>query len=184
VAVWHRDCSEVCVLPLVFLGLGLLCALISRILLVIAAAKISGWWVFGVWLPFGPLLFRLNYPEEARPSMMFRLATLPCIFIYLLIGYGPTTLSYYKRKSPRTFPPRSSQQMAYAMEKTAPSLDERRLVNSIELERLRKAGEELRLRKRDLLHSDVEGNREYVVDLALYNQALAKATAEKSALAK
>ena len=66
----------------------------------------------------------------------------------------------------------------------AKSLDERRLVNAIELERLRKAGEELRLRKRDLLHSDIEGNRVYVVDLALYNQALAKATAEKNALAK
>ena len=84
-------------LPLVFLGLGLLCALISRILLLVAAARISGWWVVGVFLPFGPLFFRLNYPEEARRSMMFRFATLPCIFVYLIIGYGPA-LSYYKRK--------------------------------------------------------------------------------------
>jgi hypothetical protein len=171
------------VLPLVFLGLGLLCALISRVLLLMAAASISGWWVVGVFLPFGPLFFRLNYPEEARRSMIFRLATLPCIFIYLLIGYGPTTLSYYKRKSPRTFPPPSSQQIAYAMGKRAPSLEERRAANAKEFERLSKLGEELRLRKRDLLHSDVQGNRAYVVDLALYNQALAKATAEKNALA-
>ena len=43
--------------------------------------------------------------------------------------------------------------------------------------------ESLRLRKRDLLHSDIQGNRIFIVDLALYNQALAKATAEKEALA-
>ena len=36
--------------------------------------------------------------------------------------------------------------------------------------------------KRDLLHSDSEGNRLYAIDLAAYNEALAKATAEKSAL--
>ena len=66
----------------------------------------------------------------------------------------------------------------------APSLEERRAANAKELERLSKVGEELRLRKRDLLHSDVQGNRTYVVDLALYNQELAKATAEKDALAK
>jgi hypothetical protein len=43
--------------------------------------------------------------------------------------------------------------------------------------------EQLKLRKRDLLHSDIEGNRVYAVDLASYNDALAKATAEKNALA-
>ena len=173
-------------LPLVFLGLGLLCALISRILLLIAASKISGWWVVGVWLPFGPLFFRLSYPEEARRSMMFRMATLPCLFLYLIMGPGPT-LSYYKRKSFKPHPPQSAQ-LAYAIEKPAvaaspPSLGERQAANAAELERLRKWSEALRLQKRDLLHSDVEGNRVYVVDLALYNQALAKATAEKNALA-
>jgi hypothetical protein len=172
------------VLPLVFLGLGLVCALISRILLVIAAAKINGWWVVGVWLPFGPLFFRLSYPEEARRSMMFRMATLPCLFLYLIMGSGPT-LSYYKRKRFRPLPPPPAE-LAYAIEKpaaAAASLDERRAANAAEFERLSRLSEELRLRKRDLLHSDVEGNRVYVVDLALYNQALAKATAEKNALA-
>jgi hypothetical protein len=38
------------------------------------------------------------------------------------------------------------------------------------------------LKKRDLLHSDVAGNEAYTVELAQYNAALAKATAEKNAL--
>ena len=33
-----------------------------------------------------------------------------------------------------------------------------------------------KLRKRDLLHSDTEGNRIYAIDLASYAEALAKAT--------
>jgi hypothetical protein len=51
------------------------------------------------------------------------------------------------------------------------------------LERLRGIEAELKLRKRDLLHSDSEGNRVYAIDLASYNEAFAKATAEKNALA-
>jgi len=61
---------------LVFLGLAIVCALISRILLLIAAIDISAWWALGVFLPFGPLFFRLNYPEQARNSYLFRVATL------------------------------------------------------------------------------------------------------------
>jgi hypothetical protein len=57
---------------LVFLGLAIVCALISRILLLIAAINISAGWAFGVFLPFGPLFFRLNYPEAARNSFLFR----------------------------------------------------------------------------------------------------------------
>ena len=53
----------------------------------------------------------------------------------------------------------------------------------MELDRLRGMEAELKLRKRDLLHSDTEGNRVYAIDLASYNEALAKATAEKNALA-
>ncbi len=64
-----------------------------------------------------------------------------------------------------------------------PSLEQRRAVNPTEFERLRGLEEQLRLRKRDLLHSDTEGNRVYASDLASYNDALAKATAEKNALA-
>ena len=64
-----------------------------------------------------------------------------------------------------------------------PTLAERRTANATELERLRGIEAELKLRKRDLLHSDSEGNRIYAIDLASYNEAFAKATAEKNALA-
>ena len=64
-----------------------------------------------------------------------------------------------------------------------PSLEQRRAANLTELERLRGVEAELKLRKRDLLHSDTEGNRMYTIDFAVYSDALAKATAEKNALA-
>ena len=41
----------------------------------------------------------------------------------------------------------------------------------------------MRLQKRDLLHSDAEGNLVYNIELAQYNAALEKANAEKNALA-
>jgi hypothetical protein len=59
---------------------------------------------------------------------------------------------------------------------------QRRAANATEFERLQGLEAELKLRKRDLLHSDTEGNRLYAIDLAAYNEALAKATAEKNAL--
>ena len=64
-----------------------------------------------------------------------------------------------------------------------PTLEQRRATNAKELERLHGVEEQLKLRKRDLLHSDTEGNRLYAIDLASYNDALAKATTEKNALA-
>jgi hypothetical protein len=64
-----------------------------------------------------------------------------------------------------------------------PSVAQRRAASATELERLHGLEAELKLRKRDLLHSDTEGNRLYAIDLAAYNEALAKATAEKNALA-
>ena len=82
--------------------------------------------------------------------------------------------------------PGSREAVGYAIEKTkaalqpTPSLELRRAVNTQDFESLRKWAEQLRLRKRDLLHSDIEGNRQYADDLALYNDALAKATAEKN----
>jgi hypothetical protein len=63
-----------------------------------------------------------------------------------------------------------------------PTLELRRAVNAQDFESLRKWAEQLRLRKRDLLHSDTEGNRQYQADLALYNDALVKAIAERNAL--
>jgi hypothetical protein len=42
--------------------------------------------------------------------------------------------------------------------------------------------EALRLKKRDLLHGDVQGNIAYNAEVAQYNAALAKATAEKNTI--
>ena len=181
---------------LVFLGLAILCALISRILLVTAAAKISAGWAFGVFLPFGPLFFRLNYPEEARNSYIFRVATLACFFGFII--YEPRTTWHLPGSHPMSASPRLAKQtVGYATEKPGtsrkatgtaapaptPTLAERRAANATELDRLRGIEADLKLRKRDLLNSDTEGNRVYALDLASYNDALAKATAEKNALA-
>jgi len=178
------------VVSLIFLGLAIVCALISRILLLIAAIDISGWWALGVFLPFGPLFFRLNYPEQARNSYLFRVATLLCIFGFVVMRPG-LSLSMHDGHRTASSPQRSKQPVGYAMEKpgslksanvaarVTPSLEQRRAVNATEFERLRGLEEQLRLRKRDLLHSDTEGNRVYAIDLASYNDALAKATAEK-----
>jgi hypothetical protein len=180
---------------LVFLGLAIVCALISRILLLIAAIDISGWWGLGVFLPFGPLFFRLNYPEQARNSYLFRVATLVCIFGFVVMRPG---LNFSSLGGHHTtfFAPPAKQPIGYAMEKPVPSkktnplsaaptpsVAQRRAANATELERLHGLEAELKLRKRDLLHSDAEGNRVYAIDLAAYNEALAKATAEKNALA-
>jgi len=175
---------------LVFLGLAILCALLSRILLVTAAVKISAGWAFGVFLPFGPLFFRLNYPEAARNSYLFRVATLLCVFGVVISQ--PRMMLHTPKIHPTAASPRLSKQtVGYAMEKPGtnvastptPALEQRRAANTTELERLRGVESELKLRKRDLLHSDTEGNRVYAIDLASYNEALAKATTEKNALA-
>jgi hypothetical protein len=177
---------------LIFLGLAILCALISRILLVTAAIKISAGWAFGIFFPFGPLFFRLNYPEEARNSYFFRVATLLCVFGFVI--YQPRMTLHMPKIHPTAASPRLPKQtVGYAMEKPSaaknpnvaptPTLEQRRAANTAELERLRGVEAELKLRKRDLLHSDTEGNRIYAIDLAAYNEALAKATTEKNALA-
>jgi hypothetical protein len=169
-----------------------ICALISRILLFVAAIRISAWWAMGVFLPFGPTLFRLNYPDEARPSFIFRVGTLGCVFLYLV--QGPAGLIGLSHRSSSD---QSDTSKGYGIElakyfsrgsKNAPpsdprTVDERRVANGREFERLNKWSEALRLRKRDLLRSDVEGNQAYETDLQEYNAALAAANAEKQALA-
>ena len=101
---------------LVFLGLAILCALISRILLVTAAIKISTGWAFGVFLPFGPLFFRLNYPEEARNSYIFRVATLACFFGFII--YEPGMTSHFSKIHPTSASSQLSKKtVGYAMEK-------------------------------------------------------------------
>ena len=68
------------------------------------------------------------------------------------------------------------------MPRLAPSFNERYAANARELEQLRVWGEQLRARKRDLLPNDAEGNRVYAIDFSMYNDALAKATAERDSL--
>jgi hypothetical protein len=161
----------------------------------IAAIDISVWWALGVFLPFGPLFFRLNYPEQARNSFLFLVATLLCFFGFVVMRPG-LSLSLYNDHSTSSSPQWLKQPVGYAMEKTVtskktnpaaaaptPTREQRRTANAKEFDRLRGLEEQLRLRKRDLLHSDTEGNRVYAIDLASYNDALAKATAEKNALA-
>ncbi len=63
-----------------------------------------------------------------------------------------------------------------------PTAEQRRDANQREFERLNTWSQSLRLKKRDLLHSDVKGNVAYDAELAQYEAALTKATAEKQAL--
>jgi hypothetical protein len=183
------------VTPLIFLGLGVLCGLIARILLITAAFGISKKWGFGVFFPFGPMFFRIKFPDEARRARMFQLATLPCIFIYIMMS--PEMLPSTRVAFARVGPPGQERYAlvagshifkfgGYASE-SAPqksaSLAERRLANGREFERLRLWSEKLRLRKRDLLHSDEEGALAYNRDATDYNAALDKANSEKFSLA-
>ena len=75
----------------------------------------------------------------------------------------------------------------YGLEKVSkaikpPTLEQRRAINATELERLTAWSQTLRLKKRDLLHSDVQGNLAYNAEVVEYNVAVTKATAEKNAL--
>jgi hypothetical protein len=174
------------VVALVFLALGVVCVLIGRILLIRAAFGVSVWWGLGIFLPFGPLLFRLSYPDLAPLSRTFRLVALPCILAYFVLRPGPLSGSHFDQFFQHK-PVPSAPANHYGMEKThspapAPNLGERRAANTLEFERLNAWKEALRLKKRDLLHSDVAGNEAYTVELAQYNAALTKAIAEKTAL--
>ena len=160
--------------------------LIGRILLIRAAFGVGVRWGLGIFLPFGPLLFRLNYPGLAPLSKTFRLVALPCILAYFVLRPGAMSGSefdkFFKHKEVPSGPANH-----YGLEKApqkspVASLVNRRLANNREFERLNAWSAALRLKKRDLLHSDVAGNEAYIVELAQYNAALTKATAEKNAL--
>jgi hypothetical protein len=178
----------------VFLIIGLGCAVISRILLAIAACEISVWWALGVWLPFGPLLFRLSYPDLARSSMLFRFATLPCLFFYFVLGPGPAYRHHFWQGTQTDAPGRYALESRSRSSKTskssgpvadhALSIEQRRVANYREFQRLHVWDEALKLRKRDLLHSDAEGNRLYEIELAQYKAALVQANAEKDAITR
>jgi hypothetical protein len=167
---------------LVFLGIGVVCALIGRILLIGAAFGVSVWWGLGVFLPFGPLLFRLSYPNLAPTSRYFRLAVFPCLLAYFV--FQPTGFSKLRRhevlkSAKETAAPTNH----YAIEQLAqPLAEERRGANEREFQRLNAWSEALRLKKRDILNSDVQGNIAYQAELAQYNAALTKATTEKKSL--
>ena len=168
---------------LVFLGIGVVCILIGRILLIGAAFGVSAWWGLGIFLPFGPLVFRLSYPDLAPLSKMFRLLALPCILAYFVLRPGPPDYGKFFRDKPVPSAPANH----YGLEKistaiAAPSLDQRRIANAKEFERLNAWSEALRIKKRDLLHSDVQGNIAYNAEVAQYNAALAKATAERNSI--
>ncbi|MEY2505264.1 MAG: hypothetical protein QOG27_1544 [Verrucomicrobiota bacterium] len=179
---------------LVFLLLGVLCGLIARALLITSAFGISKKWGFAVFVPFGPLFFRLSYPDEARRARLFQLATLPCIFLYVMtsnemlpsthVGFvrmGPPGQQYYALAAGSY----SLKIPGFGTEKAAPnqpSVEERRAANDREFQRLHQVSEELRVRKRDLLNSDTEGARVYNQMANDYNAALDKYNAEKFAL--
>jgi hypothetical protein len=167
---------------LVFLIVGTVCAIIGRVLLAIGAFGVSVWWGLGVFLPFGPLLFRLTYPEIAPLSRYFRLAVLPCVLGYFALGSGSfpslTRDNLWKSANAPAAPKEH-----YAVEKIAASdLSERSIANNQEFKRLETWNAALRLKKRDLLHSDVQGNIAYDAELGQYEAALTKATAEKNAI--
>jgi hypothetical protein len=171
------------VAALIFLAIGLLFTLIGRILLIGAAFGVSVWWGLGIFLPFGPLLFRLSYPDLAPLSRTFRLVAVPCILAYFVLRPGTPNYDKFFKHNPVPSAPANH----YGLEKVskviaAPSLGERREANAKEVQRLTAWSEALRLKKRDLLHSDVEGNRSYNAEVAEYNTALTKATAEHDAL--
>jgi len=170
----------------IFIALGLVLMLIGRILLISAAFGVSIWWGLGIFLPFGPVFFRLSYPELAPMSRTFRLFSIPCILAYFVLGSGSLPrlngAQFFKHKEVPAAPADH-----YGLEKVfkptrPPSLDERRIANAKEMERVTAWSESLLLKKRDLLHSDVEGTKAFNAAVAEYNAALAKATAERSAI--
>jgi len=167
---------------LIFLAIGLVCALIGRILLVGAAFAVSVWWGLGVLLPFGPLLFRLSYPDAAPSSRYLRLAAFPCLLAFFV--FQPDALSklhpgeFLKSAQAPAAPANS-----YALEKIPlTDLEKRLIANEHEFQRLNTWSIQLRSKKRDILRSDVKGNSVYNAERAQYDAALAKAMAEKNAL--
>lgn len=130
------------------------------------------------------MLFRLSYPDLAPVSRTFRLVALPCILAYFVLRAASLSGSHFDQSFKHKEGP-SAPANHYGLEKiaiAAPSLEERRAVNVKELERPTAWSEALRLKKRDLLHSDVHGNIAYNAEVAEYNAALAKATGEKNSL--
>lgn len=171
---------------LIFLLAGVLLTLIGRILLIGGAFGVSVGWGLAIFLPFGPLFFRMNYPDLAPMSRTFRLFAIPCFLAFIVLRPGSISGSHYdqffKHKDVPAAPANH-----YALEKVskviaAPSLERRRADNAKEMERLTAWAEILHVKKRDLLRSDAQGNIAYNVEVAEYNAVLAKATTERNAI--
>ena len=186
-------------LPLILLGLAFVSFLISRILLVRAAFRFSIWWGLGIFAPFGPMLFRFCHPDKARQAWLFGLAALALTFFYVLSApsimpaidrFGMPTEKTTAAKAKKFALPFKDHlffgakptPVPVATPAPTPTLQERLVANAREIAKLRQWNEELRVQKRDLLHSDVEGNRRYAVEFASYNAEWAKAVAERTAL--
>src|SRR3954468_2006312 len=179
-------------IALVCLGGAVICALIARVLLLIAALNISVWWAVGVFLPFGPTLFRLSHPEAARSSFIFRMATLGCIFLYVVAGPG-AFISPLHQQAARPSKPAFGFGSEILDKLTRPlgsgsskrdtrPIEARRADNEKQFERLRQWDETLRHQKATLLPADAKGAQAYAIDLQEYNEALLLANAEKRAL--
>lgn len=79
-----------------FLIAALVCAFVGRILLVTAAFGVSvGWGLTVLFVPFGPLFFRMNYKELAHPTRYWRLATGPLLLLFFLNGGTGSVTSYF-----------------------------------------------------------------------------------------
>jgi hypothetical protein len=172
------------------LGIGVVCALVSRVLLTTAAFSISLWWGIGVLLPFGPVLFRLSYPDEVKRARIFGVISVLCLFGFITFGPGLHAMSLHRRtvvKDARS----PAKPVAYAIEKpnasaapssTPASFEDRRAANNQEFVRLEAWNEKLRLTKRDLLRSDVEAVRRFNDEATEFNNALVAANVEKAAI--
>ena len=185
--------------PVVFLLLAVLCSLISRCLLIKAAWSVSVRWGIGIFLPFGPYFFRRQFPEDVHRARMFQLAAIPLVFAYVLLS--PELIPDTRVAFVRVGPP-GQEKLALSLgghlfggggattsgtipsqpQQPTVSPEERRLSHQREMKRLAEWSEALRIRRRDLLKSDVEGARAYDRDAIAYNAALAKANEESMAL--
>ena len=76
-----------------FLAAALLTSLIGRALLVKAAFGVNaGWGLTVMFVPFGPLFFRMNYREQAYPTRYWRMATGPLLLLFFLDGGSAASL--------------------------------------------------------------------------------------------
>ena len=184
-------------LGLVFFIIAILCLIIGRLMLLTAAFEVSVWWGLALFLPFGQWLFLQNYPELTARSRWIAFAALPCVILGICLvdtplpnhrceqmaeAFGRRALNWFFDKAD-ALSAKGKHNSSGPSVQGAPDLEGRRLANARELERLRAESEALRLRKRDLRHGDTEGTRDYERDLALYNEALAKAKTQRDALA-